>query len=238
MATPQQSSPHSLRFPGENDSYRSARNQLLLAEMALRKQIEAVAELRRKLPLGGAVPEDYAFEEGAADLDDPSGAHQVRISELFEPGKDTLVVYNFMYGPEMKSACTSCTSMLDSLNGAAPHVSQRVNLVVVAKSPLERLRAFARERGWGHLRLLSSAANTYNRDYYGESSEGKQRPALNVFQRCDGAIRHFYQSELMFAPTEPGQDARHIDMIWPLWNLFDFTPEGRGEDWYPKLSYR
>ena len=238
MATPQPSSPHSIRFPGESDSYRSARNQLLHAEMALRKQIEAVAELRRKLPLGGAVPEDYAFEEGAADLDDSSGAHAVRISELFEPGKDTLVVYNFMYGPEMKSACTSCTSMLDSLNGAAPHLSQRINLVVVAKSPLERLRAFARERGWRHLRLLCSAANTYNRDYHGESSEGKQQPALNVFQRRDGAIRHFYQSELMFAPTEPGQDARHIDMIWPLWNLFDFTPEGRGEHWYPKLSYR
>jgi predicted dithiol-disulfide oxidoreductase (DUF899 family) len=238
MATPLQSPLHSVRFPGESDSYRSARNQLLQAEVALRKQVEAVAELRRNLPLGGAVPEDYVFTEGAADLDDSSATRAVRMSELFEPDKDTLVVYNFMYGPEMKSACTSCTSMLDSLNGAAPHVSQRLNLVVVAKSPLERIRAYARERDWRNFRLLSSAANTYNRDYYGESSEGQQRPALNVFQRRDGTIHHFYQSELMFAPAEPGQDPRHIDMIWPLWNLFDFTPGGRGEKWYPKLSYR
>jgi predicted dithiol-disulfide oxidoreductase (DUF899 family) len=125
MATPQQSPLHSVRFPDESDSYRAARNDLLLAEMALRKQIEAVAEMRRKLPLGGVVPQDYVFEEGAANLDDSSASHAVRMSELFQPGKDTLVVYSFMYGPEMKSACTSCTSILDGLNGTAPHVSDR-----------------------------------------------------------------------------------------------------------------
>lgn len=238
MATPQLSSLHSVRFPGEDDSYRTSRNELLHAEMALRKQIEAVAELRRRLPLGGAIPEDYAFDEGARDLDDSSASHGVRMSELFAPGKDTLVVYSFMYGPGMKSACTSCTSILDSLDGTAPHASDRVNLVVVAKSPLERIRTFARERGWRNLRLLSSASNFYNRDYYGEDAKGNQRPSLNVFVRRDGAIRHFYQTELMLAPAEPGQNPRHVDSIWPLWNLFDFTPEGRGENWYPKLSYR
>jgi predicted dithiol-disulfide oxidoreductase (DUF899 family) len=237
MATPQQAPLHSVRFPGESDTYRAARNELLEAEMSLRKQIENVAELRRKLPLGGAVPQDYVFEEGAADLDDSSGTRKVRMSELFQPGKDTLVIYNFMYGPEMKSACTSCASILDGLNGTAPHILDRVNFVVVAKSPLERIRTFAKERGWCNHRLLSSALNSYNHDYYGESPEGKQIPALNVFQRRDGAIHHFYQSELMFAPKEPGQDPRHVDMIWPLWNLFDFTPEGRGETWRPKLSY-
>ena len=237
MATPQQTPLHSIRFPGESDTYRAARNNLLQAEMALRKQIENVAELRRKLPLGGAVSQDYIFEEGAADLDNSSATHTVRMSELFQPGKDALVIYSFMYGPEMKSACTSCTSILDGLNGAAPHILDRVNFVVVAKSPLERIRTFAKERGWCNHRLLSSALNSYNHDYYGESPEGKQIPALNVFQRRDGAIHHFYQSELMFAPKEPGQDPRHVDMIWPLWNLFDFTPEGRGETWRPKLSY-
>ena len=177
------------------------------------------------------------FEEGAADLNDSSTTKAVRIPELFEPGKDTLLIYSFMYGPEMASACTSCTSILDGLNGSAPHVMNRVNFVVVAKSPLERIRAFARGRGWRNLRLLSSASNSYNRDYYGESPEGKQQPSLNVFVRRDGAIHHFYHTELLFAPTEPGQDKRHVDLIWPVWNLFDFTPEGRGEKWYPKLSY-
>jgi predicted dithiol-disulfide oxidoreductase (DUF899 family) len=237
MATPSHSALHSVRFPEESDSYRAARNELLLAEVALRKQIEAVAALRRKLPLGGAVKQDYVFEEGAADLNDSSTTKAVRIPELFEPGKDTLLIYSFMYGPEMASACTSCTSILDGLNGSAPHVMNRVNFVVVAKSPLERIRTFARGRGWRNLRLLSSASNSYNRDYYGESAEGKQQPSLNVFVRRDGAIHHFYHTELLFAPTESGQDKRHVDLIWPVWNLFDFTPEGRGEKWYPKLSY-
>lgn len=237
MATPQQSAVGSVRFPDESDSYRTARNELLFAEMALRKQIEAVAELRRKLPLGGVVPQDYVFEEGATDVNDASPARGIRMSELFQPGKDTLVIYSFMYGPDMKSACTSCTSILDGLNGTAPHVSDRLNFVVVAKSPLERIREFARERGWRNLRLLSSASNSYNRDYFGESAAGKQSPSLNVFARRDGAIRHFYHTELLFAPSEPGQDARHVDLVWPLWNIFDFTPEGRGEKWYPKLSY-
>jgi predicted dithiol-disulfide oxidoreductase (DUF899 family) len=237
MATPSQSPLHTVRFPGESESYRAARNELLLAEVALRKQIEAVAELRRKLPVGGALKEDYVFEEGAADLGDSSVTKAVRIPELFGPGKDTLLMYSFMYGPEMASACTACTSILDGLNGSAPHFMDRLNFVVVAKSPLERIRTFARDRGWRNLRLLSSASNSYNRDYFGESLEGKQRPSLNVFVRRDGAIHHFYHTELMFAPTETGQDARHVDSIWPIWNLFDFTPEGRGEKWHPKLSY-
>jgi predicted dithiol-disulfide oxidoreductase (DUF899 family) len=238
MATLLQSPLHSVRFPGESDSYRAARDDLLHAEMALRRNIEEVAALRRKLPLGGAVPEDYGFEEGAPDLDDSSAARTVRMSELFEPGKDTLAIYSFMYGPDMASPCTSCTCILDGLDGTAPHVSERINFVVVAKSPLERIRGFARKRGWRNLRLLSSAPNTYNRDYYGEAPDGNQRPSLNVFVRRNGAIQHFYHTELLFAPPEPGQDGRHVDLIWPLWNLFDFAPDGRGEKWYPKLSYR
>jgi predicted dithiol-disulfide oxidoreductase (DUF899 family) len=237
VATPLQSPLHSFRFSGETESYRSARNELLHAEIALRRQIEAVADLRRKLPLGGAVTQDYVFEEGATDLDDSSATHEVRLADLFRPGKDTLLIYSFMYGPEMKSACTACTSILDGLNGSAPHFLDRLNFVVVAKSPLERIRTFARERGWRKLQLLSSASNSYNRDYFGESPDGKQRPSLNVFVRRDGAIHHFYHTELLLTPADPGQDARHVDMIWPLWNLFDFTPEGRGKDWHPKLFY-
>ena len=107
---------------------------------------------------------------------------------------------------------------------------------MVAKSPIQRIRAVARERGWNHLRLLSSAGNTYNHDYQGENEKGDQLPSLNVFARRDGKIHHFFNTELLFAPSEPGQDGRHVDLIWPLWNLLDFTPEGRGTDWRPKLS--
>ena len=224
---------HAEHFPGENAAYRKARNKLLKEEMALRRHIEAVAAQRRKLPLGGKVSEDYVFE----GVDELMGTRRVRLSELFAPGKDTLVIYSYMYGPNMERPCPMCTSMLDALEGNAAHISQRVNLVVVAKSPLPRILAFAQERGWRRLRLLSSAGNSYNLDYHGEDAECHQWPMLNVFMKRNGKVYHFWASELMFMPAEKGQEPRHVDFIWPLWNVLDATPEGRGKDWHPKLSY-
>jgi len=215
-------------FPGETSEYRETRNKLLDAEINLRKQLEAVAALRRQLPPGGVIPQDYAFEDDAGT---------VRLSQLFKPGHQSLIVYNFMFGPAMANPCTSCTSILDGLNGTAPHVVDRVSFAVVAKSPMPRIRHLARERGWHNLRLLSSASNSYNLDYHGEREDGSQWPMLNVFTKRDGAIHHFYGTELLFASSEPGQDGRHVDLIWPLWNLFDLVPEGRGTTWYPKLQY-
>ena len=215
-----------VRFPNESDAYRTARNALLDAEIALRRQTEAVAAQRRALPEGGEVPEDYVFEgeEGP-----------VRLSELFGD-KSTLVLYNYMYGPKMEQPCPSCTSMLDGMNGQARHVTQQVALAVVARSPLERILAFTRPRGWTGLRLLSSAGNSYNVDYKGESPDGSQNPTMNVFTRSGGKVRHAWSSELMYAPRDPGQDPRHVDIVWPLWSVLDLTPQGRGA-WYPKLSY-
>lgn len=175
----------SARFPGETPEYRTARDRLLKAEMELRRQTEAVAAMRRELPPGGEAGE-YVFE----GEDGP-----VALADLFAPGQDTLVVYSFMYGPEIERACPACTSILDSLDGAAPHLAQRVSLAVVAKSPLPRIFAHARERGWRHLRLLSSAQNGYNRDYLGENENGDQTPMLNVFAKDgDGTVRHFWAS--------------------------------------------
>jgi predicted dithiol-disulfide oxidoreductase (DUF899 family) len=116
-------------------------------------------------------------------------------------------------------------------------VTQRVALAAVAKSPLPRIRAFAAERGWRHLRLVSSGGTSYNRDYRGEEPDGSQNPMLNVFTRRAGEIRHFWGCELLQAPRQPGWDPRHVDFIWPLWNVLDATPEGRGTDWNPSLAY-
>ena len=181
----------------------------------------------------------------------------MRFSELFAPGKDTLVIYSFMFPrwsgdtrprpasgetaklPLAETPCASCTSILDSLDGAARHLPRRINLAVVAKSDPERVRAFARERGWRNLRLLSSRSNSYNRDYHAESPEGEQLPILNVFTRDGDQIRHTWATELMFAPREPGEDPRHVDSIWPIWNVLDMTSQGRGTDWaFPKLDYQ
>jgi predicted dithiol-disulfide oxidoreductase (DUF899 family) len=145
---------------------------LLEAEIALRRRTEAVAAHRRALPPGGRVPEDYLFHEGEE-------GRATRLSELFGD-KPTLVVYSYMYGPEMARPCPSCTSILDSLDRAARHLERRVSLAVVASSPIERILAFARERDWTQLCLLSSAGNSYNADYHGEDAAGNQPPILNV----------------------------------------------------------
>lgn len=224
-----------LSFPNESTDYRVARNQLLQREIELRRMTEAVAEARRQLPPGGIVVQDYVFQQVG-----PEGIPtEVRLSELFVQGLDTLVIYNFMFPRALddEGPCPHCTSILDALDGAAQHITQRVNLVVVAKAPVSRLLAHAHQRGWRGLRLLSSAGTTYNRDYFGEDAEGAQIPMLNVFRREGEVIRHFWGSELLDAPAGPGQEARHVDSIIPLWNLFDFTPEGRGTDWMPELSY-
>lgn len=241
----------SIHFPGESAEYRGARDRLLHQEKEQRRAMEAVAASRRALPPGGVVPQDYVFA-GAGPDGSPT---KVRLSELFKPGKDTLAIYNFMFprasndmrpGPESgstarlkldESPCPSCTALLDQFEGAAEHVSQRLNLAVVAKSPLPRILAFAQERGWRRLHLLSSADNKYNRDYFGETAEGSQMPMLNVFHRDGAVIRHFWGSELLYAPTEPGQEPRHVGTIEPLWNMFDLTPEGRGTDWEEQISY-
>jgi predicted dithiol-disulfide oxidoreductase (DUF899 family) len=214
-------------FPNESRRYRGARDKLLGAELALRRQIEKVARMRRKLPAGGEVPQDYVF-------DSESGL--VKLSELFGR-RDSLLAYSFMYGPKMKQACPMCTSFLDGLNGNAQHIAQRASLVVIAKSPLGRIVHYARARGWSNLRLISSAQNSYNLDYRGENEQGSQLPVMNVFVRKHGMVRHFYASELLFARADKGQDPRHNDLMWPLWNALDLTPEGRGADWYPKRGY-
>ncbi len=142
-----------------------------------------------------------------------------------------------MFAPEADKPCTSCTSILDGLNGQARHIRDRVNFVVVAKAPITKLRNWARQRGWNQLRLLSSHNNSYNNDYHAETEEGSQLPAVNIFEKTADGIYHFYNTELLYSPTEGGQNARHVDLIWPLWNIFDMTPEGRGSEWYPKHEY-
>ena len=216
-----------MKIPNESRAYRGARDKLLRAEIALRKQVEEVAALRRKLPAGGKPPEDYLFEGEAG---------KVRLSQLFQRG-NALVAYSFMYAPNMARPCPMCTAMLDGLNGNALHIAQRTNLVVIARSPIARILEFARSRGWSNLNFLSSHGNSYNREYAAEDAKGAQMPILNVFVKKGGALRHFYSSEMLYAPSPKGQNARHVDMIWPLWNLLDFTPEGRGSDWYPRISY-
>ena len=179
----------STRFPYESTEYRRARNRLLQSEIKLRRQIEAVAEQRRKLPLGGVVKTDYVFDSAEPG---EGAIKTVRLSELFAPGKRTLFLYNFMFpqAPDMDSPCPTCTSIIDTVDGAARHVTQRVNLAVVAKAPIDRFRQHARNRGWQHALLLSSSGNTFNHDYGAEGENGQQWPpprGVAIFDRVAGS---------------------------------------------------
>lgn len=232
-----------ITFPNESREYRETRNALLQQEIELRRQMEAVAVARRGLPPGGKVPEDYVFD-GLGKDGKPA---KIKLSELFHEGTDTLLIYNYMFPryktdareaaksgetarvPKAEQPCPSCTGLIDQLNAATPHFEAAGgNFVVVAKASLDRLLGVARDRGWQHVRLLSSANNHFRRDYHGEDSEGQQQPLMTVFKRePDGTIRFFWASELMFAPRDPGQDPRAAGTIEPFWNMFDLTPGGR-----------
>ncbi len=223
-------------FPGESAEYRRARNRLLQAEVKLRRQVEAVAAQRRRLPLGGVVKTDYVFDSSAAG---DAGFNTVRLSELFARGVRMLFLYNFMYpeSPESNMPCPSCTSIVDAVDGSSRHVTQRIGFAAIAKAPIDKFRQHARNRGWQHTLLLSSAGNGFNRDYGAEAENGQQFPLAHVFARRGRKIHHFWSSELWFARPEPGQEMRHVDFMWPIWSIFDRTPEGRGKTWGPRLSY-
>ena len=213
------------RFPNESDEYRQARDALLAEEIELRRHIERVAEQRRRLPPGGEVTRDYRFESESGPM---------RFADLFGD-KQTLVVYSYMYGPKRKRPCPMCTSLMSAWDGEAPDIEQRVAFAMVARSPIERLAAFKRERGWRNLKLYSDAGGDYTRDYV--SADDADIPAFNVFTRKDGAIRHFWSGEMSADTADPGQDPRGAPDLMPVWTILDTTPHGRGSDWYPKLQY-
>jgi predicted dithiol-disulfide oxidoreductase (DUF899 family) len=230
---------HKMRFPGESDEYRQARDELLQEEIDLRRQITKVAARRRELPLGGPVPTDYEFQEWDADAGRP---RNVALSALFDDGKDTLFLYSFMVVPEEQGLpfvgpCPSCTSIIDGIDGALRHVSDRVSFAVAAAAPIEQFREHGERRGWRDVRLLSAAGSTYSRDYGAEDENGNQWPLATVFVRRGDNIHHFWSSELWLASRDEGQDPRHVDFMWPMWAVFDRTPEGRGTDWGPQFSY-
>jgi predicted dithiol-disulfide oxidoreductase (DUF899 family) len=216
-----------VRFPNESEEYRRAREALLAEEIELRRHIERAAEQRRALPPGGKVIKDYRFESERGPLG---------FADLFGD-KQTLVIYSYMFGPQRERPCPMCTSLLSAWDGETPDIEQRIALAVVARSPIARLVAFKRERGWRNLKLYSDTTGEFSRDYHALTSEGGDDAAYNVFTRGDGTIRHFWGGEMGLDTADPGQDPRGAPDLMPIWTILDSTPEGRGADWYPKLGY-
>lgn len=214
------------RFPNESAEYRQARNALLAEEIELRRHLERVAEMRRRLPPGGEVAKTYRFE---------SEHGRVTLADLFGD-RNTLIVYSYMFGPQREKPCPMCTSLMAAWEGKLPDIEQRVSLAMVARSPIERLLAAKKARGWTQLKVYSDSDGDFTHDYVSGGDEDV--PGYTVFTRKDGTIRHFWSAEISNEMADPRQDPRDAPDPDPLWTLLDTTPEGRGGDWYPKLEYR
>ncbi|HEX4480382.1 MAG TPA: DUF899 family protein [Rudaea sp.] len=242
----------SIQFADESTEYRKARDELLDAEIALRRQMQSVADQRQKLPTGPAIKQDYAFD----GLDADGKPSQFKLSQLFRDGSNTLLIYHYMFPrhpketrpgttegktaslPVTDQPCPSCTAILDQIDAAVPHYeSAGKSFAVVAKTSLDRMRDVANERGWRNMRLISARDNTFKRDYLSEDKEGSQIPLMTVFKReADGTIRLFWASELSYAPRDPGQDERAIGTLETFWNMVDLGP-GKRPDFQPQLDY-
>lgn len=216
----------------ESDDYREARRKLHAAELELRDQRERVAALRRQLS-SDTVAEDYVFNEGPLDLDKNGPVRQVRLSELTS-GNRPAVLYQFMYGAAQKKPCPMCSLWIDGFHGIARHLRQTMAFAVVAAAPIEDLRSWGAERRWHGLRLLSSAGTSFKRELHFQEPDGVQLPGVSIFVRGeDGKPHHFYSVCAVLGKKE----YRGLDLLAPIWNLLDLTPQGRG-DWMPSLEYR
>src|SRR6202167_1169801 len=213
-------------FPNESAEYRTARNELLVEEIELRRHIERVAAQRRALPSGGEVPYDFELV---------SERGPIRFSSLFGD-KDALIVYSMMYGPERKTPCPMCTSFLSSWNGTAINLRERAAIAVTARSPIERLVDYKKQRGFANLPFVFDMSGDYTRTYV--NPDDADVPGFSVFTRGNGTTFHYYSGELTGAMADPGQDPRGAPDLDPLWLMLDLTREGRGTDWYPKLEYK
>jgi predicted dithiol-disulfide oxidoreductase (DUF899 family) len=220
----QLASTNKVRFPNESAEYRKARNSLIVAEIELRRAIERVAAQRRALPDGGEIPKDFEFsgEKGT-----------VRLSELFGDNR-TLLVYSMMYGPQRKGPCPMCTSFLNSWNGTAINLKQRVAVVVTARSPIDRLVHYKSQRAYTNLPFVSDSSGEYTRTFV--NAEDADVPGFSVFTKRDGKVHHFYSGEMNGEMADPGQDPRGAPDADPLWLMLDMTPEGRGGKWYPEIA--
>ena len=215
-----------VRILNESAEYRAARQELLIEEYELRRLTERVAAMRRRLPPGAPVTGNYRFiaEDGS----------EVGFEALFGD-KQTLAIYNFMFGATRARPCPMCTNLLGALEGNANDVMQQMALAVVAGASIDRLKAFKEERGWRFLKLYSDANGNWSREFHAISDDGGDIPGMHVFTRRDGTIRHFWSGEM--TESDPGQDPRGAPELAPLWHMLDIRPEGRDPAWYPDLDY-
>ena len=215
-----------LRYPNESREYRKARDALLKDEQELVDKKKALAAKRRKLPRGGKLKQDYVF----AWANDGKVDKSVKFSALFGD-KNSLILYSWMFGPNWDKPCPSCTSLMDGFDRTWYSVSRDAAFVAIAKAPVEKINAWAKERGWSQIALVSGYGSPFQADYKCQDpkNDDMQQPVMLVFTKKDVEIFHFWSTEL------PGN---HVDTVWPYWTLMDFTPEGRPDRDLPPQKFR
>ena len=213
-----------LRYPNESIEYRTARDALAKEEEELIRRVKAVAEQRRRLPLGGRLKEDYTFTWAT----DERLGERVAFRSLFRD-KDALLLYSFMFGPSWDNPCPSCTSIVDGFDRMAYQIGKDAAFVVVGKAPAPRINKWAKTRGWDKIDLISGYECTYQADYGCQRDDERQHPKMNVFRKVGDSIFHFWGSETA---------TNDIDMVWPYWNLMDLTPAGRPNRSDPPQDFR
>lgn len=220
-------------WPGESAAYATARQELLAAEIKLQRKIDRVAEQRRALPDGPEIEKDYRFKD--------MNGNEVGLADLFGD-HDTLITYFWMYGPDRERPCPMCTNLLGPLDANAKDLMQRVGLMVLGRSTVERQIAFARERGWRDLKFSQTIGDDYALDFGGlDPEKGWEYPVLAVFKKsgsgAETKVRLFWKGEMTGEMADEGKDPRGGPDFAPLWTALDLTPDGRGAKWYPKLEY-
>lgn len=209
------------------DEWVEARKALLAKEKQFTKLRDDLSAERRDLPWV-EVDRNYVF-------DGPDGPQS--LADLFD-GRDQLIVYHFMFGPDWQEGCPSCSLIADTFDDAIVHLNQRdVSMVVISRAPYEKLRSYEDRMGW-HFKWLSSENTDFNRDfhvtftaaeresgqaYYNYQSSGfpvDEAPGLSVFYKDqDGRIYHTYSTY-----------GRGLDPLMSTYQFLDLVPKGRDED--------
>jgi len=208
----------------------AARREILNKEKQFTALRDELSAARRDLPWE-RIAKDYAF-------DGPEG--RVGLADIFA-GKSQLIVYHFMFAPDAKAGCKSCSFWADHFNGMLAHLAARdVSLVAISRAPIEKLQAFAKRLDW-KFPWFSSGESDFNYDYhvsfteeqlargkvdynYELSDEGNpDLPGISVFYKDEqGNIFHTYSCY-----------ARGIDMLNGTYNYLDLVPKGRDEEGLP-----
>ncbi len=210
-----------------NTEWLEARKAFLAKEKQLTRLRDELSRQRMELPWE-RVEKEYVF-------DGPNGKET--LSDLFG-GRSQLLIYHFMFGPEWKEGCQSCSLIADNMDGSLVHLENRdVTLMAVSRATLPQIEAFKKRMGW-RFKWVSSNANDFNWDYHvsftkEEMARGKMHynfaestfpsdegPGVSAFYKdAGGEVFHTYSTF-----------ARGGDMLINTYNYLDLAPKGRNEE--------